>query len=403
MINRLFARAPSRAGVLLVCTALAGCGSISSLLEGDKIDYKSNVSKVPTLEVPPDLTQLPREERFAVQPRGVVTASELANRQGGQAAAGQGAPAAATGTPVTASAGTNVLPEFKVARIERAGAQRWLAVNLPADKVYPTLREFWTDVGFALTVDSPTTGVLETDWNENRANVPKTGIRRLLGGVLDGLYDSGTRDKFRTRLERRPDGGTDIYLTHRGMQEVLVGNFKDQTRWDVRPSDPELENEILRRILLRFGMEETKAQALVAQGAAPVVAAGTSTASTAAAPRARLVQDAGGTVVQMDEAFDRAWRSVGLALDRLGYTVVDRDRAQGTYFVRTVDASKAGKEQGFFSRIFSGERPVDADEYRVSVKSQAEKTQVAVLAKDGNAANSESSNRILRLLADELK
>lgn len=398
MMNRLFARGTA----LAITAALAGCSSISSFLEGDKIDYKSNVSKVPTLEVPPDLTQLQREERFAVQQRGVVTASELANRQPGQAGAQASAVAS---TPAAAATATSaVLPEFKTARMERAGTQRWLAVSLPADKVYPVVREFWGDVGFALKVDSPGTGILETDWNENRANIPKDGIRRILGGVLDGLYDSGTRDKFRTRLERRPDGGTDIFLTHRGMQEVLVGNQKDQTRWDVRPTDPELENELLRRLLLRFGMEETKAQAVVAQAAPAASAAGTAAATSAAtAPRARIVQDAGGSVVQMDEAFDRAWRSVGLALDRLGYTVVDRDRAQGMYFVRTVDPSKDGKDQGFFSRLFGGTKPLDADEYRVSVKSQAERTQVAVLGKDGSAANSETGNRILRLLADELK
>jgi outer membrane protein assembly factor BamC len=363
------------------------------MLEGDKIDYKSNTNKIPTLEVPPDLTQLQREERFAVQQRGVVSASELSNRPAAAATSGSGATAAA-GT----AAGSNVLPEFKNARIERAGTQRWLSVDLPADKVYPIVREFWGNAGFTLKVDSPDTGILETEWNENRANVPKDGVRRLLGTVLDGFYDSGTRDKYRTRLERRSDGGTDIFLTHRGMQEVLVGNQKDQTRWDVRPADPELENEFMRRLLMRFGLQDTKAQAMVAQGAAA-----TGTAAPAAAPRARLVQEGNASVLQMDEAFDRAWRSVGLALDRLGYTVVDRDRAQGTYFVRTVDPNKDIKEQGFFSRLFGSSRPVDAEDFRLLVKSQADKTQVVVQGKDGAAVTGEAGNRILRLLADELK
>jgi outer membrane protein assembly factor BamC len=387
MRNRLFSRGAIACAVL----GLSACSAISSLTDGDKIDYKSNVNKIPTLEVPPDLTQLPREERFAVQQRGVVNASDLAK--------GQSAVAQQT-TGGAASASTGVLPEFKNARIERAGTQRWLMVNVPADKAYPVVREFWGDIGFALKVDSPATGVLETDWNENRANVPKDGVRRLLGTVLDGLYDSGTRDKFRTRLERRQDGGTDIYLTHRGMQEVVVGNLRDQTRWDIRPSDTELENEILRRLLLRFGLDEASAKATVAQGGpAPAAAA----AATAPAPRARVVDDGAANVVQLDEAFDRAWRSVGLALDRLGYTVVDRDRTQGTYFVRTVDPNKENAEQGFFSRLFSGSKAVDADEYRVTVKSQAEKTQVAVLTKDGAAVKTEAGTRILRLLADELK
>jgi outer membrane protein assembly factor BamC len=393
MINRVVARG----AVAAALAVLAGCSSINELMEGEKIDYKSGVSKVSTLEVPPDLTQLPREDRFAVQQRGVVSASDLAARTGTPAAT----PGVTTaGASAAAASSSAVLPEFKNAKIERAGNTRWLAVSAPADKVYPIVREFWGDVGFALKVDSPGTGILETDWNENRANIPKDGIRRLLGTVLDGLYDSGTRDKFRTRLERRADGGTDIYISHRGMQEVAVGNLKDQTRWDVRPTDTELENEFLRRLLVRFGFEETKAQAVVAQGAAPVAATGTAAAT--AAPRARLVQEGGASVVQVDEAFDRAWRSVGLALDRLGYTVVDRDRTQGTYFVRTVDPNKENKEGNFLTRLFSSGRAVDADEYRISVKSQADKTQVAVLGKDGAAA-AEPGNRILRLLVDELK
>ncbi|MFM2399520.1 MAG: outer membrane protein assembly factor BamC [Pseudomonadota bacterium] len=394
MINRVVARAAVAAAIAV----LAGCSSINELMEGEKIDYKSGVTKVSTLEVPPDLTQLPREDRFAVQQRGVVSASDLAARTGTPAAT----PGVTTTGTSAAGASSAVLPEFKTAKIERAGNTRWLAVSAPADKVYPIVREFWGDVGFALKVDSPSTGIVETDWNENRANIPKDGIRRLLGTVLDGLYDSGTRDKFRTRLERRADGGTDIYISHRGMQEVVVGNLKDQTRWDIRPTDTELENEFMRRLLVRFGFEETKAQAVVAPGAAPATAAAPAAVGAAIAARARLVQEGGASVVQVDEAFDRAWRSVGLALDRLGYTVVDRDRTQGTYFVRTVDPNKENKEGSFFSRLFSSGKAVDADEYRISVKSQADKTQVAVLGKDGTAA-AEPGNRILRLLVDELK
>lgn len=381
---------------LCMALMLSACSWTSSMLEGDKIDYKSNANKAPALEVPPDLTQLQREERFAVQQRGVVTASELANKP----AAGQAGGAAAAAAASTAS--SNVLPEFKAARLERAGAQRWLAVNLPAEKVYPVVKEFWSNAGFTLKVDAPDTGILETEWNENRANIPKDGVRRLLGTVLDGLYDSGTRDKYRTRLERRSDGGTDIFLTHRGMKEVLIGSQNDQTRWDIRPSDPELENEFMRRLLMRFGLEETRAQAVIAQGA-DTTAPAASAAAPAATSRARLVQEGSTSLIQIEEPFDRAWRSVGLALDRLGYTVVDRDRTQGIYFVRTVDPNKDGKEAGFFSRLFGGDRPVDADEFRVLVKSQADTTQVTVQGKDSAASAAESGNRIMRLLADELK
>ena len=43
---------------------------------------------------------------------------------------------------------------------------------------------------------------METDWAENRANLPQTGLRKLIGKALDSVYDTGMRDMFRTRVEK---------------------------------------------------------------------------------------------------------------------------------------------------------------------------------------------------------
>ncbi|WP_019140681.1 outer membrane protein assembly factor BamC [Noviherbaspirillum massiliense] len=366
----------------LMLAAVAGCSSVDSLMESDRIDYKS-ASKAPTksLEVPPDLTQLQRENRYAIPEanNGTVTASGYSLQQGMRPAV-----ASATVAP-------NATADM---RIERDGNQRWLVVKQAPEQLWPQIKDFWQDSGFLINVESPQTGVMETDWAENRAKIPQDFIRNTLGKVLDPLYSTGERDKFRTRLERGPDGTTEIYISHRAAQEVLVGQEKDSTVWTPRPADPGLEAEFLSRLMARLGAEDTRAKAVVANAPPQQT-------------RAKLVNGGESHYVEVDESFERAWRRVGLALDRVGFTVEDRDRSQGLYFVRYVDqgldANKS--EQGFFSRLFSGsdDKAKAAQRYRVSVKGAGMVSQVVVLNNEGRPENSRTADKILSLLNDQLK
>ena len=170
-------------------------------------------------------------------------------------------------------------------------------------------------------MELPQAGVMETDWAENRAKIPQDFIRSTIGKVFDGLYSTGERDKFRTRLERNEDGSTEIFISHRGAIEVLTGQMKDRTMWTARAADPELEAEFLARLMTRLGSDEKVAKATVA-------------AAKAERPRALLEKDKSGSYLKVDESFERTWRRVGLALDRVGFTVEDRDRTRGLYFVR---------------------------------------------------------------------
>ena len=352
-------------GILALCAALSAC----TVLEGEKIDYKS-AGKGASLEVPPDLTQLSRDSRYTV-PGGPVTASSFQ--------IGQAAPA----LPTAASTLGDV-------RIERAGAQRWLVVNRSADELWNPIREFWQEGGFLLAQDEPNLGIMETDWAENRAKIPQDVIRSALGKVFDSLYSTAERDRFRTRLERTASGGTEIYISHRGMIEVYSNTQKDQTVWQPRPSDPELEAEFLRRLMVKLGVTQEQSKAVIAAGAAK--------------PTSRVATVGSTPVVQIDEGFDRAWRRVGLTLDRTGFTVEDRDRAQGTYFVRYVEPNADKKEKGFFGKLFSPSEPTTAPlKYRINVKSQGESTTVSVLNANGAPESSANAQRIVQVIADDLK
>ena len=354
---------------------LAGCSSVGDLLQGERVDYKTSGAKAPSLDVPPDLTQLSRESRYVV-PGTAVTASAYQ--------VGQVAPTAPT---ATASVGD--------VRIERAGNQRWLVVNRPADKLWGPVREFWLEGGFLLSQEQENLGIMETDYAENRAKIPQDFIRNTIGKVFDSLYSTGERDKFRTRLERRADNGTEIYISHRGMVEVVTGakggsSSGDGTIWQPRPTDPELEAEFLRRMMVKLGVSSEQSKALVATGA---------TKQTSRVANVNNVP-----VVQIDEGFERAWRRVGLALDRTGFTVEDRDRAQGTYFVRYVEPTVDKSQPGFFSKIFSGSTAAIAPlKYRITVKSQGEASVVSVLNTQGAAESSANAQRIVQVIADDLK
>ncbi|MBA3254924.1 MAG: outer membrane protein assembly factor BamC [Burkholderiaceae bacterium] len=378
----------------LAATLLAGCSWTGSIFKSDKVQYETAQTRQP-LEVPPDLSQLPRDERFLVPDRPqTITASGQGQRPG----AG----------PVATSA--PVVPVGAVAKVERQGNQRWLAVNLPPEKAWPVLVEFWPSIGLKVEKSDANAGVLETNWAENRAKLPQDIIRRTIGRVLDSVYSTNEQDKYRARIERTGQGTSEIYITHRGMEEVYAGTQQDRTVWQPRASDPELEAEMLQRLLARF---EEPAKRVVTASASGAAATGT-TAAGAAAPSAapqiaRLVtaSDGRNERLEVDEAFDRAWRRVGLALDRGGFTVEDRDRAKGFYFVRYLDPdfeAKAKSEQGFFSKLFGKEKPIQAPQYRVGVLSQGTaKTNVQVFDSTGKPERSATGDRILNLLNEQLR
>ena len=363
-----FARLGIRLGCLGLTLALGAC----SVLDTEKINYKS-ASKAPTLEVPPDLTQLSSDSRYVV-PGTTVSASGYQVQTA--------APSAATATTAAVSLGD--------VRIERAGNQRWLVVNRPADKLWEPVRDFWQENGFLLAQEQPQLGIMETDWAENRAKLPQDAIRSALGKVFDSLYSTGERDKFRTRLERGSSGGTEIFISHRGMTEVYSNAQKDNTVWQPRPADPELEAEFLRRLMVKLGVPQEQSKAVVA--------------SSVAKPGARVATVDSQPVVQLDDGFDRAWRRVGLTLDRTGFTVEDRDRSQGTYFVRYVAPDANQKEPGFFSKLFSGSAPAAGPlKYRIVVRSQGEASTVSVLNATGAPESSANAQRIVQIIADDLK
>jgi len=360
---------------------LGACSSVE--MPTKKVDYKST-AKLPRLEIPPDLARPGADDRFVVpdvSPKGTATLSDYNKDRAGK--------------PQTATASV-VLPSVDNVRIDRSGTQRWLVVPGTPEQLWPTVKEFWQETGFVINVETPEAGIMETDWAENRAKVPQSGLTGLLAKALDSISSTSERDKFRTRLERGAQPGTtEIYISHRGMEEIYINEYKDQMRWQPRKPDPDLEAEMLRRLMVRFGVEDGRAK--------------TQLASVKTEPQAKITRGSDGDRLALTDPFDRAWRRVGLALDRVGFTVEDRDRSKGLYFVRYIDPNtdiKTTEDKGFLSKLkfWGGPSKVQSKEqYRILVQDVPAGADVQVLDKDGIREKSETASRILTLLFEQLK
>ena len=378
------ARALIAAGVGL---ALGACTTATGLLDGNKVDYKS-AGQLPTLEIPPDLTTPARDNRYIVPDTGKSSAT-LSGYQADRAQQAK-----------TGALNSSVLPTIERMRVERSGSQRWLVVNEPPEKLWPLVRDFWQENGFLIALNIPEAGVMETDWAENRAKIPQDFIRSMLGKLIDQIYSTAERDKFRTRLERNDEGGSEIYVSHRGMVEVATADRERmRTMWTPRAPDADLEAEFLRRLMVRLGSQEDKAKQLVA--------------TSAQAPARAAVQTGigGFETLEVFEPFDRAWRRIGLALDRVGFTVEDRDRQKGQYFVRyadtdAIDMTKKDDDKGLLAKLQfwkSSDPVVKAEQYRVHVRQFAGKCVVQILTKEGSQANTETTRKIVALLHEQLR
>jgi outer membrane protein assembly factor BamC len=368
----------------LLVILLGACSSLG--IETKKVDYKST-GKLPSLEIPPDLTRPSADDRYVVpdiNPKGTATYSDYSRDR--------------SGTQRSATVASLVLPATKNVRVERDGNQRWLVVTGTPEQLWPEVRLFWQETGFIVNLELPEVGIMETDWAENRAKLDLGGFRNLLGSFSP--YETGERDKFRTRLERGvTPGTTEIYISHRGMEEIRTSaagaDNVIETKWQPRPPDPTLEAEMLSRLMTRFGIEEKRAKNEVA-------------GAKQAPARARLISGTDGSTLELNDQFDRAWRRVGLALDRVGFTVEDRDRSKGIYYVRYIDPQidvQTKKETGWLSRLafWKSAEPPEPERYRIRVTDKQSGAFVNVLNKDGSLEQSDTSSRILTLLYNQLK
>jgi outer membrane protein assembly factor BamC len=412
---------------LLSILALAGCDSIPFI--DTTSDYKSAGRGKP-LEVPPDLTSASASDTYNVP--GGTTYSQYSEGQGQQEEQTE-----------------KILPTSDSVKMERAGSQRWLVVQAPPEKVWPVVREFWNELGFAVRTENPQTGVMETEWVDP-SDLTKDKEGNYLDkfqGWLDKLNALSSRQKFRTRIDRgMEEETTEIYMSHRSVSDVpddgkqrvrtVYGEVetgyknedfdKKKGSKEARAIAEDIDAELLRRLMVRMGVEEQKSHTIMA--------------SASTEKRATFEQGkTGNAKLTINDPFDRAWRRVGLALDRIGFVVEDRDRSRGIYYVRYSDISiddpqsetkKKGlldslkfwgddeeekskapapkkEEKGLTDKLkFWGDDKDKAErekQYRIQIGRGEETSAVTVTDQNGQVDLSPTANRILAMLYDQLK
>ncbi|MCQ0030387.1 outer membrane protein assembly factor BamC [Burkholderia glumae] len=388
--------------VLAVCTFVAGCSSPSPT----KIDYKSDSkNKEVSLAVPPNMMDETADQRSLPPQGGETSLSSLQQTQ-------RVAPTTDT-----------VVPPTQGMHLQRDGTESWLVIDhqTPA-QVWPQVRRFWQEQGFLLVVDQRDKGVMETDWNETRPSINQGLIRGVISKAMGNSYVTAERNKYRTRLDTAPNGGTYVFISQKGMREALTGPNKDSSKWEMRPNDPGLETEYLKRLMVVLAQNDSRKvaggdEAATAPAPASAVkpAGGDAAAAAVAAQNVTSVGSQGPrssnetadvpSEVMLGEPYDRSWLRVGLALDRANFTVDDRDRSKGLYYVRYVDPKDlSSAEQGFWSQLFHGKKEKTAKQYLVNVKALTQdQTRVAVVDASGNIDMSSPARQIMGLLADQLR
>ncbi len=354
--------------------ALSGCSTWNEFMgKEESVEYKSTV-RGDSLSVPPDLTQVHADAHYRA-PEGTARFSDYAAQQD-QAS--------------TMTDADRVLPQTEGIQVMRDGDLRWLVVDRPAEDIYSEIIEFWGDNGFTIRTQDPRTGVIQTDWAENRAKIPEGWIRKALGAIIDQVFDSGERERFRTRLER-VDGKTEVYVSHQHMVETPTTDGA-AFKWVHDKEDPGLNAAMLARMMVYLGTDVDRAKDLVEQAEQDP-------------SRTNIVQaDDTQALLRLNEPFDRAWRRVGVAIDSAGFSVEDRDRSAGDYYIRYLDTDTGEKieQQNFFGRLFRRRNTAEAAHFRIHVGQSGTQSDVTVLDDNGQVQEDQTARRILAVLHDRM-
>lgn len=376
----LFLRLPP---LLLIIAIVAGCSSSGGYFSTKDKAYRSQREAADNLEIPPDLSSGAISDEMTI-PGGASTS--YSDYSSGQTGSGSG-----TAKLVR----DQVLPEFEGIAVKRDGDQRWLVIDASPSDVWYKVVEFWRKNGLLLVEQDPAIGVMTTDWLESRADIKQGVITEFLRKALDSVYSSATRDRFRVRLEEgETPGTTELYLTHQGMVEELVKDVAgqaDTTYWTPRPNEPETEAAMLRSLMLYLGVSEAQTEQSLAK-------------SEPKKARSELIEQGEAVELLIHERFSRAWRLTGVALDRVGFAVEDRNRSEGIYYVR-YHPMDGKKKKGFFAKLafWRDDDIEDQSQYQIRLVEQADDTQVTVSNLEGKRLYNKTAIRLLTLLHEQIR
>ncbi|EIJ44197.1 putative lipoprotein [Beggiatoa alba B18LD] len=378
-------------GLLLLCTSLSSCGmfdKIDRALPDNRDQYKDSKT-IPPLEYPPTITdpningEMPIPEvsanaRAVNNSQNTVTQLQTGTNTTGTMPAPRDKPPVVDLTQTARQTKVVVLPELNEVEVKKEGNNQWMLIHAEPEQIWSVARQFWIKNGFELEIDAPALGVLQTKWVEDSS--------------------TSTRNRYRMRLERGSDSKTtELYISHQGTKRVRVGDdyVWQPLIWLSEPANKELENEMMKRMLVYFGLQDSLAMNFVAQA---------NTASNTD-NKIELQKQADGLSLLVRADFESTWRDTGIALDRIGFSVDKRDRTNRVYVIRYANAKQAAQSKGLWDTLFGSSDQIATEEYIIFLMPEKDEnhTRIAVLSKKGNLESTQTAEQILTLLRDQLR
>ncbi len=350
--------------LVMVSLIMMACSSSPYKGDYDSVDERNGKP----LEVPPDLV-LPKGDESLRIPSIAAEQTSIASYQN-KGVADDG----------------SLVTDVPGVRMQRDGAVRWLEFDASPEATWPKLALFFKSLGFEIVREDKKLGVVETGWQENRTELPDDWF----SVIFNSFASAGLKDRYRARLER--DGEkTLLFVSHQGLREKHIDDRNsdaDDTFWEYRDADPELEKEMLMRFLVFKGMKKDTAVAVV---------------DDKDISRAVLVEEEGKQYLNVSETFPRTWRRVGLAMDRMGAHVEDRNRSAGVYYFSLSQEFRDRQEKGWFDTMFGVEASADNNALILKLDKQDEQVKISVRGHEGQTVNAALSGLILNELQKYLK
>ena len=371
----------------MVLMLVSGC-SVSPT-DRARVDYKQSDKQtvtVDSLKIPPELTKSKTQNRYSIPSKDGSNLSDYKAAINTQAENTQ----------------KRILPVIPDVTVRRDGIFRWLEIDLPAEDVWDTVKQFWLEEGFIIASEDPESGLLETDWAENRAKIGGGVITDTLSRIAPLLVTSPERDKYRTRLERLGNERTEVFLSHEGMALVAstsgeIDQRRAKPKWQYRARDPNLEVEMLYRMVAAFGVpsESPETENIVVDekarsGVNPLLA--------------ELKENEGDYFLLLSLSFEQSWRKIGLILDSLDFSIEDKSREDGIFYISYNDPDSRIKPKGLARLAFWRDRGPIVQSYRLrlSASKNLETSEVRVLDSKGQQLSDDTALKILRVIREQL-
>jgi len=244
--------------------------------------------------------------------------------------------------------------------LQRSGDNRWILAQRAPAEVWPIAHQFFEDNGFRIAEDRPQTGEFTTTWQR---------------------FDELSASMAQRLSVERPGGST------------------SEPDFPARSVNTGLDSILVDQMLASMTRDSERG------GSVSLVAARDFDAPS----RVAMSEDGSGNpVLNVGADLDRAWSSVGRALEQGQWRIEDINRSLGLYYINLAEsAQRADDKPGFFSRVFGNapskeEIEARAERYQVRLSKVGDTVQVTVEKNINTVAPADVARRVLGVIQDNL-